>query len=97
MVLGFPPCGKAQPIVEMNGEIHFECAELRQPNRGAKGGGGRTVNLKGFRTAIPVYEVPWRDPSDLMPPELAGQTDIMRASETTFETKTEQGKREASS
>ncbi len=47
------------------------------------------VNLKGFRTAIPVYEVPWRDPSDLLPPELAGQTEIMRASETTFETKAE--------
>ncbi len=55
------------------------------------------VNLKGFRTAIPVYEVPWRDPSDLLPPELAGQTEMLRENDTSIHTQAEQGKREASS
>ncbi len=43
------------------------------------------VSLKGFRTAIPVYEVPWREPDDSVP--AAGDstsTAMFREGDTTY-------------
>jgi adenylate cyclase len=42
-------------IIQDDPSLALSCVELP------------AVNLKGFRTAIPVYEVPWRDAGDIMP------------------------------
>ncbi len=42
------------------------------------------VNLKGFRTAIPVYEVPWREAGDVDFSEAASSTDILSESDTSL-------------
>jgi class 3 adenylate cyclase/CHASE2 domain-containing sensor protein len=42
-------------IIQDDPSLALSCVELP------------AVNLKGFRTAIPVYEVPWRDAGDAMP------------------------------
>jgi class 3 adenylate cyclase len=43
-------------IIQDDSSLALSCVELP------------AVHLKGFRTAIPVYEVPWREPGDPAPP-----------------------------
>ena len=42
-------------------------------------------NLKGFRTAIPVYEVPWREAGDSGESAGGTSTGMHRESDTSFQ------------